>query len=232
MKHQHTHIIAYHAWGLSKDGWEPWLKLFDENIHFDAADRGYFGNPYNPIFDPACKRKIVFAHSFGLHWCNQKNLREADVLVLYSGFLKYHPDTKKQEQNSILKLQQMMGRFIEEPEEVLQAFYKDVYHPEKPEISIKGNLNHELLLEDLSLLHTSEIGLQTLHRIPFIKIFHGSEDKVISKKSARDLYHVLRHRSQYYEILQKGHSLAYTDADNCFAMLRPELIPAGVDELV
>lgn len=229
MKHPHTHIIAYHGWGLSGDAWQPWHKLFSDEIQFDSADRGYFGKPFTPIFNPACSKKIVFAHSFGLHWCDQSLLREADILVLFSSFLKYHPESKKQEQNSILKLRQMMGRFVEKPEEVLQTFYKDVYHPNKPLPIPEGSLNHELLLEDLSLLHTSEISLQTLHQIPFIKIFHGSEDKVIPKKSARDLYHQLRHRSQYYEILQKGHSLPYTDADSCYPILKPEFETAEID---
>jgi pimeloyl-[acyl-carrier protein] methyl ester esterase len=229
MKHPHIHIIAYHGWGISKDAWKPWQKFFSDSIQFDAADRGYFGKPFKPIFNPSCNKKVVFAHSFGLHWCDQALLKEADLLVLFSGFLKFHPEPKKQEQNSILKLQQMMGRFVEKPVEVLQTYYKDLFHPNKPLAIPEGSLNHELLLEDLSLLHTSEIGLQILHQVPFIKIFHGSEDKIIPKKSARDLYHQLRHRSQYYEILHKGHSLAFTDADSCYPILKPEFEPAEID---
>ena len=90
-----TEILAYHGWGMSPGFWNPLQAHIPSDIPFKTADRGYFGKPFYPRFDPDTKIRIVFTHSFGLQWCNTAVLSKADFLVIFNGFGDFFPTSSK-----------------------------------------------------------------------------------------------------------------------------------------
>ena len=67
-------IHAYHGWGFNGKFWDSLKAEFPTSILFKAANRGYFEEPYEPVFSSESSIKIIFTHSYGLHWCPKKKL--------------------------------------------------------------------------------------------------------------------------------------------------------------
>jgi len=222
-----SEIVAYHGWGFQNKFWDAWNDLFSEHVNFKAADRGYYENPEQFGFSgEAVERKIVFAHSFGLHWCPDEILKGADHLVIFGGFLDFHPENEKQRKRSFLIVQQMLSHFVEKPHEVLQKFVENVFYPQKPErIDLRHKIDHEILLSDLTRIQHQRISEQLLHQIPEISIIHGENDKIVSNQKGRELYQKLRYRSQYFEIKKAGHAVPFTHYKKCYALLKPFIEP-------
>ncbi|MEX0993989.1 MAG: alpha/beta hydrolase [Balneolaceae bacterium] len=218
-----TEIIAFHGWGLSDKFWNPWKKFIPSTISFKCANRGYFKQALSKKFQEKNSQKIVLIHSFGLHWCPVNLLRDADHLIIISGFLDFHPEEEGERRRSKLILQQMMGRFIEKPEDTLMKFYDNMYFPETCPWDPPTDLNHERLLEDLNRINDHRISLQLLQNIPSILLLHGEMDTIVSNNHARKLYHYLRFQSQYFEIKQGGHALPNTHPRQCFQLILPKL---------
>src|SRR5690625_8030952 len=118
-----TQLLTFHGWGFSSDIWQSWQSYLDPSLRVRHADRGYFGGGYMPQFEEDESHKVILTHSFGLHWCPQSLIEQADHLVISSGFLSFHPDRELAGRRSRLLLQQMMSRFVEKPAEVLDQFY-------------------------------------------------------------------------------------------------------------
>lgn len=219
-----THIIAYHGWGFSAGFWDPLRFILDDGIRFETAERGYFSAPSRPQFDEEQSiRKIVLAHSYGLHWCDRDVLSQTDHLVIMGGFLNFHPEEVNEHRRSKLVLRQMLSQFVKAPKTVLKQFYNNTFFPQKPSFKLPSNLNHDLLLADLSDLDRDEQSHQKVHNLDSITILHGSEDLIVHKHSAREMYRALRYRSQYFEILNAGHAFPVTHAEKCLEILNPIL---------
>ncbi|MGF1670869.1 MAG: alpha/beta fold hydrolase [Balneolaceae bacterium] len=227
MNKRHAHIIAYHGWGLTDSFWKKWNELLSNNIQFEAVSRGYTGKRiYADFNEDVTVKKIVFVHSFGLHWCPQHILSQTDHLVIFGGFLDFHPDSDTERKRSRFIVQQMLSRFVEKPDEVLKKFLKNTFWPDEPDEQLLNvDIDHEKLLEDLSAIQNEVQPQQILHEIPEISIVHGEDDKIVSNEKARSLYQSLRYRSQYFEIKQAGHALPYTHAKECYSLLKPIIEP-------
>ncbi|MEX2368365.1 MAG: alpha/beta hydrolase [Balneolaceae bacterium] len=174
-------------------------------------------------FRQAKSHKIVMLHSFGLHWCPPDLISEADHLIIFSGFVDFHPVEDDAKRRSKLILQQMMGRFIEEPEETLLKFYENLFYPESRAWDPPVRMNHERLLEDLNRINNPRTSLESLRKIPSITLLHGEMDTIVSNKNARNLFHSLRFQCQYFEIKQAGHALPYTHARQCSKLILSKL---------
>lgn len=216
-----TEIIAFHGWGLSRDFWSPWKNLVTDNVTFMCADRGYFDRPYSVEFNTGSNNRIVLAHSFGLLWCPPELILEADHLVIMSGFLHFHPEKQPGLKRSRLMLQQMMARFVQEPDEVLIKFYKNMFYPDDSVLEPPGQFNEELLLEDLSRMNTKRINIEQFHKLRSITILHGEKDKIVPNEKGREFYHNMPVRCQYFEIKYAGHALPYTHMWECLKFLEP-----------
>jgi len=222
-----SHIIAYHGWGLSSEFWSKWDSVLSHAVKFEVSNRGYIGPDQIIRFDSESpSKRILFVHSFGLHWCPHDVLSMADHLVIFGGFLNFHPDSERQSKRSRFFVQQMLSRFVDEPEEVLQKFIKNVYYPNMPDNRfVQSDIDHDKLLADLSMIQHETQSIQILHEVPEITILHGEKDKIVSNTKARKLYHNLRYRSQYFEIKHAGHALPHTHADECYSFLKPLIEP-------
>lgn len=216
-------FLAYHGWGFDSTCWQPWQKSLMEYGEFDLYDRGYFGNPLKPGIKKNERNLIVFTHSFGLHWCREEIIRNADMLVIFGGFLKFHPQAAQFKRRSRLILQQMINDFEVHPEKVLKNFYRNCYAPkEHPELEIE-DLNHDLMLEDLNRLHDSELDIDLLRQSGKLCILHGADDYIVPKTKGREIYNHLQHMSQYFEIKMGGHALPFSHREQLFEFLKPHL---------
>lgn len=209
-------VIAYHGWGFQAGFWDPLKQTLDGSVRFRTADRGYFSEEHSPVFSEKRDRfNVVFAHSFGLHWCPGEVLSRADHLVVFGGFLGFHPSESARQRKSKLVLRQMLTQFVEDPQAVLNRFYQNCFFPEKPIASVPEEMNHDLLLSDLSRIDEDMQDRQRIFEKPSLTILQGTRDKIVDKAIARKMYHQLRYRSQYFEIMKSGHALPATHPDKC-----------------
>lgn len=215
-------IIAYHGWGFDPSIWEPLKTELDPYVKFECADRGYYSDSFEPSwidYPESDTEKFLFVHSYGLHWCHRKILEEADQLVLIGSFLNFHPGEKKEYKRSKLVLRKMLTQFVDAPKTVLEKFYENAFFPNKTGLDVPGNLNHDLLLSDLSDLDRDNRENARLFDMSDITIIHGAEDQIVNNELARDMYKKLRLRSQYFEIKKGGHALQFTHSSKIFEIL-------------
>lgn len=222
MSKKNVQVIAYHGWGFDPSIWGPLRTELEPYVHFECADRGYFTDSYKPSWNSHSNsdtEKYLFVHSYGLHWCHREILEKADRLVLISSFLNYHPAEKKEYKRSKLVLRKMLAQFVDAPTTVLEKFYENVFYPDNTGLDVPKNLNHDLLLSDLSDLDRDNRENALLFDMNDITIIHGAADQVVNNELARDMYKKLRLRSQYFEIKKGGHALQFTHGSKIFEIL-------------
>lgn len=216
-------VIAYHGWGFDASCWDRWEPFISEEISFLAFDRGYFSTAYEPEFTSGEHGRIVLVHSFGLHLCSQTVLNQADLLVIFGGFLSFHPHAAQFRRRSRLVLKQMINRLKEDPHRVLNDFYRNVFDPQEGWPPPEKILNRTLLLDDLQKLDESEIVSERLNKIPKICILHGFRDGIVPRTKGRELYDVLQPGSKYLEIKKAGHALPFTHTEQSWLFIKPEI---------
>jgi pimeloyl-[acyl-carrier protein] methyl ester esterase len=216
-------LITYHGWGGDDSFWSGLQKNVPDKIHWKNFDRGYFDKPTSPGFTEKNGTKIVLTHSFGLHLCPNEILDRADTLIIYSGFLHFHPQAAQFRRRSKQVVAEMISKFKERPYDVLKAFYRNVFHPEKEFDLPPKTINNELLLEDLKLLNKNKQALPSLKKNAKVFIFHGADDAIVPKRKGRALYQKFGRKAQYFEIKQSGHGLPLTQPDRCWRMIESEI---------
>jgi pimeloyl-[acyl-carrier protein] methyl ester esterase len=112
--------VAYHGWGFDRTCWAPWKAWLD----LAESDRGYFHHRVH-----IDSESIILAHSYGLHLCPLEQLKQAETLILFGCFLKFHP--LSQERRSRMMLGQMINQFEANPLAVLANFKAKSYHPQQ-----------------------------------------------------------------------------------------------------
>lgn len=215
-------IIAYHGWGFDRACWQPWKDLFaQQGEDLLMSDRGYFNAPSLPVMPITDHKTIVLVHSYGLHLCPLEQLQRAELLVLFSSFLSFHPWSESKRRRSHLMLAQMMTQFEANPQSVLEKFKAKCYHPVSWERSSDSStaLNSELLLRDLEDLNICSLDVALLKKIPKILILHGVQDRIVSVEKGQELSEHLPDNSQYIEIEQAGHGLPFTHTDTCWSWI-------------
>lgn len=232
---EQTEIIAYHGWGFDQSCWQEWQILCQScGIKFQCFDRGYFGQPQYPVFEAepnssdssaAGCRKIVFAHSYGLHLCPIEHLHRADVLVVFSSFYGFHPDREPAKRRSIAMLNQMQQQFKHHPQPVLHNFKLKCYHPLTCPPAFPRIVNGDLLLHDLEALNVSRWNFPELTPASRVMILHGSSDRIVGSHQGQALCEQLsiQHQAievQYIEIQQAGHALPFTHLHDCWSFIR------------
>lgn len=220
MSKKNSQIIAYHGWGFDSNIWQPLRAEFEPYVQFDCADRGYFSDSSEPSWkNDSHTEKLLFVHSYGLHWCSKEIIQQADHLVMISSFLNFHPAEKNEYKRSKLVLRKMLAQFVESPRLVLEKFYEETFYPAEAELPVPSNLNHDLLLSDLSDLDQDNRKNARVFDMSSITIVHGAKDQIVSNEMARDMYKKLRLRSQYFEIKKGGHALPFTHNSKIFEIL-------------
>lgn len=214
-----TEIIAYHGWGFDAQCWHTLQEELAIEVSWRNFDRGYFGNKQSHRFSDESAKTIV-THSFGLHHCPAAQLEKADMLIVIAGFLHFHPRAAQFRRRSKLVLKEMISRFKEEPENVIKAFYRNVYHPHKTFHLPEKALNKDVLLHDLIKLDESEIALPDLKKTARVCILQGTDDAIVPKEKSRGLFEQFGKKAQYFEIKNAGHALPFTHAGKCATILK------------
>lgn len=214
-------LVSYHGWGFDRHCWNGWKEVIPFGTEFKCFDRGYFGGPNEIDFTVDGSAKIVFVHSMGLHLCPTSLLSRTDLLVVFGGFMSFHPQAVQFRRRSRLVLQQMIQQVQENPETVLREFRKNAYHPRQAPDFEPDHLNSVLLLNDLRSLNESVFDTESLKKVGKICILHGSRDGIVPKAKGRELYTQFQDKTNYLEVKNAGHALPFTHVDQCWAFIKP-----------
>lgn len=215
-------VIAFHGWGFDRRCWHFWQEQFRQlGYDFQAFDRGYFGDSFQPEFNSSASWKIILIHSFGLHLCPIELLLQADLLIAFNSFLSFHPQSKVEQRRSKLVLQQMIRQFEQTPEVVLQNFYSQAAYSQ-PQCNFQI-INYQLLLQDLQRLNEVELDAVCLEPIPKILVFYSSGDRVVAASQTQEFLTELPQSCELISIAQAGHTLPFTHAAECWSEIQSAL---------
>ncbi|HIK40460.1 alpha/beta hydrolase [Thermoleptolyngbya sp. M55_K2018_002] len=219
--------IAYHGWGFDADLWQPWAAaLKTAGVEVQLFDRGYFGLPNQPGFSQQPSRKVILAHSYGLHLCPVEQMHQADLVLVFSGFSSFHPLSGRSRDRSKSILQIMIQQFEKTPSLVLQNFYKKCFSPVEvdpawcePSESFRvreNRLNSALLLQDLQQLDESIQNLDHLPQTAHAIAFHGQSDRIVPFPDTPEQATHLLARAEFISIPNAGHLLHLTHFERCW----------------
>ena len=117
----------------------------------------------------------------------------------------------------------MIDQFKNNPQQVLESFYKKCYYPFPCIPKNYSFVNWEKLEQDLNLLDGSKLDINILKKIPKIYIFQGVKDRIFLASYAQDFHKKLSQNSEYYEIKEVGHTLPFTDIKSCLPIVNQAL---------
>ncbi len=216
-------VLAWHGWAFDRTCWNPWERLFTDQFSVSLWDRGYWGSPKKVEQEDNANKRILLTHSFGLHLCPNRQLKKADVIVIFGGFREFHPIAAQFRRRSKLILNKMIKSMQEDPEKVLKEFIDNAFEPaEAPQIDFV-NFDIAKLLHDLHALNKSTLNIEPLQQAQKICILHGSSDGIVPKTKGRELYNIFRDKASYFEVKNAGHALPFTHMEQCWAFIQPEL---------
>ncbi len=219
--------IAYHGWGFDATLWRPWAAALQAaGIKVQQFDRGYFGSPYQPSFSQHPSRKVILAHSYGLHLCPAEQIHHADLLLVFGGFSSFHPLSGRSRDRSKSILQIMIQQFEKTPNLVLQNFYQKCFSPagvdpawleDSESFRVRADrINSALLLQDLQMLDQS---IQTLDHLPQTAhaiAFHGQGDRIVPFPDTPEQATHLLAKAEFISIPNAGHLLHLTHFERCW----------------
>jgi pimeloyl-[acyl-carrier protein] methyl ester esterase len=218
-------VIAYHGWAFDQSCWCEWKNWLEQQGYcLKAVDRGYFTFNKQANFS-GNSIKIIFVHSYGLHWCPVEQLNQADALIIFSSFNEFHPEQPSLRKRSQHTIQQMLNQLSSENENdarlMLQKFWTRSYHPIPWHGTISEHINVKFLSDDLNQLNTATIDLTLLRSIRNTVVLHGFGDRIVSSAKGKELAEQLA--CQYFEIPDAGHALPFTHIEICQSILQPIL---------
>lgn len=216
-------FITFHGWGFDNSFWKAWAKKLSAYGSFLNYDRGYFNEPNEIKTGVGSESTVIIIHSFGLHFVDVELLNQADLLVITGGFLHFHPYAPKYRKRSRLILNQMIDAFENKPEQVLNKFYQNCFAPDDVSFENSDDLNHRRLLDDLKLLHQSELDVKRLKKAGKICILHGAGDHIVPNNKGRELYAQLGAKAKYFEMKNAGHALPYLYPQQCLEFVEPHI---------
>lgn len=206
-------IHAYHGWGVDYTFWNLIKQHIHPKIIFKTANRGYFGSPFYPKFDKNTKIRIVFVHSFGLHWCNTAVLSKADYMVIFNGFESFKNINKKFEE-LIYNVDNSLDKNI--PENILEQFYQIVGVPKY--LSDK-KVNYGLLKEDLSKIKEVYFPIIDLDFGSTIIALESSKDTLLKTNIAGNMLDWYVGRKYIHQIEDISHALPYNKSQESIEYL-------------
>ncbi len=209
-------ILAYHGWGFDASFWDKLKENLPDSFTFKAANRGYFGEKYLPTFSENADQKVLFTHSFGVHWVDEELVNQADYVVFFSTFDQFISGYSDQEKRERKVLHRMITQFKRDPNEVLKNFYAGCFHPFEKSFFVPNEMNVQLLSNDLELLKDCSLDWST---IPTNVIgICGDEDQIVPNQRTSAFLNQLGGDS-YKVIENSGHALAVTNSLECWSFL-------------
>lgn len=216
-------ILMFPGWGFKASTWEVWDAYLDSNYEYKTFDPGYYDIRKEVSYSGRHNRlNIIFAHSFGLHQLSSSLLKQTDLLVVFGGFIHFHPVAAQYRRRSKLIVRQMILKLEHKPKEVLEDFLENCFYPEpsSPSFDLR-QLHKDQLISDLKRLNTRSFNLDLVNYVKKICILHGGEDAIVPKAKGRELNDKMPVNGYYYEIQQAGHALPFTHTHLCWSFIKP-----------
>lgn len=218
-----TEIIFYHGWGFDSQAWNAWIAELGNgpDIKCSTPDRGYFGNPQvTKAFAPDAERKVVVAHSLGLHFVPDEVLRECDMLVLVGAFLGFHPPDEigRKRSQRILKL--MKAKLQHDSLRLVQDFWTDCYNLDDKRVQLlpPGHVDADRLEQDLDFLDSNEIHIGALEGIPTVLVVNAGMDRIVHPSRLHELQSFVD-EDKFFFLEDAPHAVAFTHSDVCIEIL-------------
>lgn len=210
-------VHAYHGWGFDAHFWNPIKSKLSEHILLKRADRGFFGGEFIPEFDEESKIKVLFLHSFGVHWCPPEKKEQADIVVILNGFNTFHPNENPSKARSKKVLKGMVNYFKKDPDTVLKAFYKNCFgsfEVIEPNLSWK---NRSLLLKDLNALNKTKLKLTNQTKADWL-VIDSSKDRIVPENRGQELLAFLG-ADKYHKYEGGVHAFPATNPVECIKII-------------
>jgi pimeloyl-[acyl-carrier protein] methyl ester esterase len=216
-------ILMVPGWGFGAEIWDVWDAFLSPNYPNNKFDPGYYGPKKEAAFSGLHNRlNVIFSHSYGLHRLSPDLLKQTDLLVIFGGFLQFHPVAAQYRKRSKLIVRQMILKLEEKPQQVVNSFIENCYYPETSNQSFDlRQLNTDRLIKDLKRLNTEKLNIEIMNYVSKVCILHGGEDAIVPKAKGRELYDKLPVKAYYYEIQQAGHALPFTHTHLCWSLIKP-----------
>ncbi|MEQ9263793.1 MAG: hypothetical protein RLN81_01130 [Balneolaceae bacterium] len=209
-------ILAFHGWGFDGTFWDSWKEVLPDEVLLKPADKGYFGGEFNPEFSENAKAKVLFLHSYGVHWCPIELFIQADSIVVFNGFNSFHPLERREKSKSKKVLSLMVKQFKANPKRVLQAFRSNCFYPETSASQDFNWMNTTKLKTDLASLHKTRLKLPKEFSSNWV-ILDSSEDKIVPGSRAKELDTLGTVNHQNFEGC--GHALPVVNILDCWSYL-------------
>ena len=214
-------VHAYHGWGMNGDFWTPLKSVLPDHVFLKPANRGYFGGEFEPEFSEEVESKVVFLHSFGVHWCPIEKLENADTIVILNGFDSFHPLSNPAKSRSKKILKGMQAGFKAQPDNVLAAFYKNCFGASEFEIPDLSWKNRSLLAKDLAALHKTKLKLNKRTIANWV-IIDSLEDRIVPGARGVELV-TLTGSDKYYSVEGANHAFPASNPEECLMILSKAL---------
>jgi pimeloyl-ACP methyl ester carboxylesterase len=207
-------IILQHGWGLSSSCWNGWKQQLSNDFSVLTPDRGYFGNKNIITRFESENKKILVSHSFGLLLFPESLLRQADYLIIISGFADFHTEDKKEKRRSSMLIKFMKKKLLLTPEKLLFDFYNG--H------DLRGDFDKypdtDLLSHDLTAIDTLQADWENIKKVKNILILHGKQDMVVPYSKGLSLHENLK-QSRFEGIDDADHALPFTHKDRLISIV-------------
>lgn len=198
-------ILCVHGWAQSPDFWAPLASLMKRPEALCLMDRGYFGRPHLPTLPRHSGVKGIVTHSFGLHLVPDVWLKQADFIIIVSGFNSFLPEERSRRRRSERILYLMQKKLKENPEGLVALFRSLCGQKEAGQRPV----NTTLMAEDLQSLVHSRLDPELFFTIPVIHILHGRKDKVVDASRAEALHAAFPH-ARLHMVEEADHGLPLT----------------------
>jgi len=210
-------VLAYHGWGYDDAFWFPLKKLLPEHVTLKAARRGYYGNPKQTYFENEQSLKVIFAHSYGLHWVHNETLKQADVLFMFASFHKFLPDDPEQKKYVMKVLDAMINKIEHQPYTLLEEFWKKSQQSEFVEIErVIRDIN--MLKEDLKHLFNTAISIPDITNKQIVML-EASEDEIFVNSHMKEFTEHHKTRMKYKMMDGLGHAFPFTNPEETYSII-------------
>ena len=189
-------ILAMHGWAGHAGSWSHWSQHFEAGgSTWTSANRGYGGEaPVAPVWSTGPERKVLVAHSLGLHLLPEPVLAQADAVALLGSFSAFVPHGRagRAVAAALKGMQAALG--TDEELTMLERFLDKAASPHArsalpPAPLLQGltSLGRQRLQQDLELLaRCQSLPTGWPEAVPVL-VVQGEQDAVVHAASAQQL---------------------------------------------
>lgn len=212
-------VMAMHGWAGESRHWDPLAaRLEAEGWRWRSGERGYGAEPPREPRWHGGGRKVVIAHSLGLHLLPVEVLAAADAVVLLASFGRFVPPGPSGRR--LRTALAAMAAQLQDPEAaraMLQRFLREAAAPEPAELlppgpaeGPLGELQRQRLRHDLELLgQTAGLPSGFPPDIPVL-VVEAAQDRIVLPEARQLLRRDLeaqRSRTDWLTLQDAGHCL-------------------------